>query len=80
MKTGFNLNFCQQDGTGVCEFVRYEDMKYAIKKLDDTKFKSHEVTFFGEWIGSVISKIDLSFELSHFRPLFIRWKITGSFF
>lgn len=31
-----------KDGTGVCEFVRYEDMKYAIKKLDDSKFKSHE--------------------------------------
>jgi len=31
------------DGTGVVEFVRYEDMKYAVKKLDDTKFKSHEV-------------------------------------
>ena len=34
-----------KDGTGVCEFVRYEDMKYALKKLDDTKFKSHEVMF-----------------------------------
>jgi len=33
-----------KDGTGVCEFVRHEDMKYAIKKLDDTKFKSHEVS------------------------------------
>ena len=31
------------DGTGVVEFVRCEDMKYAVKKLDDTKFKSHEV-------------------------------------
>jgi len=31
-----------KDGTGVCEYVRYEDMKYALKKLDDTKFKSHE--------------------------------------
>ena len=31
------------DGNGVVEFVRYEDMKYAVKKLDDTKFKSHEV-------------------------------------
>lgn len=30
------------DGTGVVEFIRYEDMKYAVKKLDDTKFKSHE--------------------------------------
>ena len=35
-----------KDGTGVCEYVRYEDMKYALKKLDDTKFKSHEVNFF----------------------------------
>ncbi|KAI1715429.1 RNA recognition motif domain-containing protein [Ditylenchus destructor] len=31
-----------RDGTGVVEYIRYEDMKYAIKKLDDTKFKSHE--------------------------------------
>jgi len=31
-----------KDGTGVCEYVKYEDMKYALKKLDDTKFKSHE--------------------------------------
>ena len=25
------------------EYLRREDMKYALKKLDDTKFKSHEV-------------------------------------
>ncbi|GAV05048.1 hypothetical protein RvY_15236 [Ramazzottius varieornatus] len=31
-----------KDGSGVAEFMRYEDMKYAIKKLDDTKFRSHE--------------------------------------
>ncbi|CAH8564659.1 unnamed protein product [Dicrocoelium dendriticum] len=31
-----------RDGTGVVEFLRYEDMKYAIKKLDDSKFRSHE--------------------------------------
>merc|ERR1739847_71988 len=31
-----------KDGSGVCEYVRYEDVKYALKKLDDTKFKSHE--------------------------------------
>lgn len=31
-----------KDGTGCCEFMRYEDMKYAVKKLDDTKFRSHE--------------------------------------
>ena len=34
-----------KDGTGVIEFVRYEDMKYAVKNLDDTKFRSHEVNF-----------------------------------
>ncbi|KAK0416811.1 hypothetical protein QR680_012697 [Steinernema hermaphroditum] len=31
-----------RDGTGIVEYVRSEDMKYAIRKLDDTKFKSHE--------------------------------------
>lgn len=33
-----------KDGTGVVEFLRYEDMKYAIKKLDDSRFRSHEVS------------------------------------
>lgn len=32
-----------KDGTGVVEFLRKDDMKYAVKKLDDTKFRSHEV-------------------------------------
>lgn len=32
-----------KDGTGVVEFLRYDDMKYAIKKLDDSRFRSHEV-------------------------------------
>ena len=32
-----------KDGTGVVEFTRADDMKYAIKHLDDTKFRSHEV-------------------------------------
>lgn len=31
-----------KDGTGVVEFIRYDDMKYAVKHLDDTKFRSHE--------------------------------------
>ncbi|XP_017475210.1 PREDICTED: serine/arginine-rich splicing factor 1A-like [Rhagoletis zephyria] len=31
-----------KDGTGVVEFLRNEDMKYAIKKLDDSRFRSHE--------------------------------------
>ncbi len=32
-----------KDGTGVVEFSRRDDMKWAVKNLDDTKFKSHEV-------------------------------------
>ena len=35
-----------KDGTGVVEFLRYEDMKYAARKLDDSKFRSHEVRHF----------------------------------
>ncbi|ETN80482.1 hypothetical protein RB195_012370 [Necator americanus] len=31
-----------RDGTGAVEFIRFDDMKYALKKLDDTKFRSHE--------------------------------------
>lgn len=33
-----------KDGTGVVEFLRLDDMKYAIKKLDDSRFRSHEVS------------------------------------
>ncbi|KAI2801136.1 hypothetical protein RDWZM_009582 [Blomia tropicalis] len=31
-----------KNGTGVVEFLRSEDMKYAIRKLDDSRFRSHE--------------------------------------
>lgn len=34
-----------KDGTGVVEFLRREDLNYAIKKLDDSRFRSHEVCF-----------------------------------
>lgn len=33
-----------KDGTGVVEFLRESDMKYAIKKLDNSRFRSHEVS------------------------------------
>ena len=36
-----------KDGTGVVEFLQYEDMKYAARKLDDSKFRSHEVSSHG---------------------------------
>ena len=32
-----------RDGTGIVEYARADDVKYAIRKLDDTKFRSHEV-------------------------------------
>lgn len=38
-----------RDGTGVVEFVRKEDMTYAVRKLDNTKFRSHEVGFTLTW-------------------------------
>lgn len=31
-----------KNGEGVVEFVTFDDMKYAIRKLNNTKFKSHE--------------------------------------
>jgi len=31
-----------KDGSGVVEYLKREDMKYALKKLDDSRFKSHE--------------------------------------
>jgi hypothetical protein len=30
-----------RDGTGVVEFARLDDMKTALRKFDDTKFRSH---------------------------------------
>ena len=49
-----------KDGTGVCEYVKYEDMKYALKKLDDSKFRSHEVsTFRNILLGSCLKKMIL---------------------
>lgn len=33
-----------KDGTGVVEYLRAEDMKYAVRKLNGSKFRSHEVS------------------------------------
>ena len=33
-----------QDGTGIVEFARYEDFKRALRDMDDSKFRSHEVS------------------------------------
>ena len=42
------------DGTGVVEFVRYDDVKRALRKLDDTKFRSHEVSFICKIYGFIL--------------------------
>ena len=31
------------DGTGIVEFARHEDFKRAMRDMDDSKFRSHEV-------------------------------------
>ncbi len=46
-----------RDGTGSVEYMRYEDMKYAIKKLDDSKFRSHEV----KSSNKILSRLSLSY-------------------
>lgn len=33
----------QRDGEGVVEFLRREDMEYALRRLDRTEFRSHQV-------------------------------------
>jgi arginine/serine-rich splicing factor 1/9 len=33
------------DGTGIVEFSRYEDFKRALRDMDDSKFRSHEVGY-----------------------------------
>jgi len=45
MRTAGDVCFTEvyKNGTGIVEFNRHEDMKYAVKKLDNTKFRSHEV-------------------------------------
>lgn len=48
-----------RDGTGVVEFVRKEDMTYAVRKLDNTKFRSHEVglALFSNRLGMCVVKV-----------------------
>lgn len=56
-----------KDGTGVVEFMRYEDMAYAARKLDDSKFKSHE----GE-TSYIRCKMDPKFEEKEGRRSYSR--------
>lgn len=55
-----------KDGTGVVEFLRLDDMKYAIKKLDDSRFRSHEVSSHENFRGKIFIGHDL-FKFSYFN-------------
>lgn len=55
-----------KDGTGVVEYINYDDMKYAVRKLDDTKFKSHEV---GEFLIANVWDNGFSFWYLHIRSI-----------
>lgn len=50
-----------KDGTGIVEFSRYDDMKYALKHLDDSKFRSHEVHNFNCYNCQSCTVLGLSF-------------------
>ncbi|KAL6034320.1 hypothetical protein STEG23_003630 [Scotinomys teguina] len=52
-----------RDGTGVVEFVRKEDMTYAVRKLDNTKFRSHE--------SKEVNSIFNTSMVENFRVLFV---------
>ncbi|XP_075219207.1 serine/arginine-rich splicing factor 1A-like [Lycorma delicatula] len=61
-----------KDGTGVVEFLRYDDMKYAFKKLDDSRFRSHEgetsyIRVKEDYVGGYRSSLDRngSYSRSH---------------
>ena len=58
-------------------FIRYEDMKYALKKLDDTKFKSHEVNNFSYRISTAMRTKRRS--LTHFNLLLVNRRQTNDF-
>lgn len=44
----------QRDGEGVVEFLRREDMEYALRRLDRTEFRSHQVSRCGREVQSVL--------------------------
>ncbi|CAB4008666.1 Serine arginine-rich splicing factor 1 [Paramuricea clavata] len=47
------------DGSGIVEFAHSDDVKYAIKNLDDTEFRSHEYINCINTLINHISKFDL---------------------
>lgn len=52
-----------KDGSGVVEFLRYDDMKYAVRKLDDSRFRSHEVCSINIIVSNFYLGIQINYEL-----------------
>lgn len=44
----------QRDGEGVVEFLRREDMEYALRRLDRTEFRSHQVSWCGDEVQLIL--------------------------
>lgn len=52
-----------RDGTGIVEFARFEHMKRAVRDLDDSKFRSHEVCIVTIAMPSDVTSLPTLFEL-----------------
>lgn len=44
----------QRDGEGVVEFLRREDMEYALRRLDRTEFRSHQVSWCSDEVELIL--------------------------
>lgn len=55
-----------KDGTGVVEFLRHDDMKYAVKKLDDSRFRSHEVSMICCNFTNIVASVSNAFSHMQF--------------
>lgn len=44
----------QRDGEGVVEFLRREDMEYALRRLDRTEFRSHQVSWCSDEVQLIL--------------------------
>ena len=58
-----------RDGTGVVEFSHKDDMEWAVKNLDDSKFKSHEVNYkcilYTDYYFIILLLFDFSFRCTY---------------
>lgn len=55
------------DGTGIVEFSRYEDFKRALRDMDDSKFRSHEVSLVCSGFIACIDFMSMQGETAYIR-------------